>query len=268
MSSLYCAGHERLARRTSAFSLITTVIFSPPRPHRFRVGVPATSTLTAREGCILRRLAGEIGGAEELLDSVNTTDTAIVGTNWSMWLEDERCAIAIVRENPSGAQRHLERARALARAYGQHRLALADLEIRGLQLDVLLGAELREIVQRAQDCRRRARRAAVLTPLRRAWVDGVVADCARRAGDHSVANAKHALLLQSPHLVHRLAAGVGLLIHDRDPKVDVDALEQAIGPTVMGQMCQALLHPNLSRTHVTNDVLTGLRDGRHFLYLS
>jgi hypothetical protein len=253
--------------RLADASVVLRAVAGDLRANRMTADATWTGRL-AYEGCIVRRLAGEIPAAQQVLDSINTSDTAIVGTNWSMWLEDERCAISLVSENALAARRHLERARALSKAYGQHRLALADLAIRELQLDVLLGAELRDIVQGAQDCWRQARRAGVLTPLRRAWIEGVVADCARRAGDNGVANAKHTMLLRSPHLLHRLAAAVGLLLNGKDPEVDVDVLERATGRTVIGQTLQALVHPNRPHTHETDEVLGGLRDGRLFLYLS
>lgn len=216
------------------------------------------------EGCIVCRLRGDITGARSILDRVDTSNVAIVGANWSMWLEDERCAIAILDEDPGPAQQHFERADALAKAYGQHRLARADLAIRELQLMVLLNADVGEVLRRARVYNRQICRAGVLTPMRRASIHGVVADAARRAGDLPLANDRHRRLLRSPHLVHRLMAAIALLTQGQQAPIDVTAVDRQVGSTVWSDLVRVLTDPR--EPH--DDLATRIAHGRHFLFVS
>jgi hypothetical protein len=68
------------------------------------------------ERAITQRLAGNLSAAEQTLRSVETAATSVVGANWSMWLEDEWCALAIEKEDAAAARTHLHRARQLAAA--------------------------------------------------------------------------------------------------------------------------------------------------------
>ena len=220
------------------------------------------------ERSIVARLRGTVGDSEQILYAVDTLNAAIVGANWTMWLEDEHCSNAIARGDVDRAQEHLKRAIALAVAYGEHRLASADLGIRKTQIQILVGADLDAILAQADTHARSVRRTRVLTPLRRAWIDGVCADAARLAGprQYEVANRYHRKLLKSPHLVHLLAAAVGLQLCGEalPPDLDLGALVAASGSTEASQLLEA--QSGAAVSPITVRRLEELNSGRGLLF--
>lgn len=182
------------------------------------------------ERTIILRLRGETESARRQLASIDTESAAIVGANWSMWLEDEKCALSIWTEEVDAAEGHLARARELASAYGEHRLATVDLAVRALQLNVIKGESQTKMRQEVRRVQLAALRFGVLTPMRRAWLDGAVGDSARRSGDIETALRAYGRLRRSPHLVHPLAGALGFLVCGRSlPTVDIEELVEATG---------------------------------------
>jgi hypothetical protein len=163
------------------------------------------------ERAIILRMIGEIQLAQSLLNRFDTENVAIVGANWSMWLEDEKCAHSIWSEDAIEAKRHLNRARELARAYGSHRLARVDLEVRNLQIQNVEGCSSRKVFAAARKLEVQAVRLGVLTPMRRAWINGIRADALRRNGEITLAPRYYGRLRRSPDLMNHLAATVGEL---------------------------------------------------------
>jgi hypothetical protein len=221
------------------------------------------------ERSIVHRLRGEVEAAAERLRSIDTSNVAIVGANWSMWLQDEVCALAIQVGAIDRARESLERAHDLAMAYGDHRLAEIDLTIRGLQVSVLERSPIDELRRDAKRCTRRARRLGILTPVRRCWLAAVLAEAGRRSGDVKLATASYRRLARSPYLPDRLTARAGLLLvgqpHEQH---DLDELARRIGPSAIGRLYAFLLDPSGQPDSSTGAWADELRAGEGLLSIS
>ncbi len=179
----------------------------------------------AYERAIILRSRGEIDLAHRTLSSIDTENIAIVGANWSMWLEDEKCALAVWREDTVLARKHFSRAQELASAYGEHPRSTIDLAIRKLQIGVTEGCSYSEVTLGARNLEKLALRGGFLTPSRRAWLNGVKADAARRYGQYELAVKYYRRLQKSPDLMHHLGGVVGILACEKkillDPIVEI-----------------------------------------------
>ena len=220
------------------------------------------------ERTIILRLRGETESARQHLESIDTESAAIVGANWTMWLEDEKCALSIWSEDVDASERHLTRARELAIAYGEHRLATIDLAVRTLQLDVIRGDTTAQIRQQVRSVKLAALRHRVLTPMRRAWLDGLVGDSARRSGEIETAVRSYGRIRKSPHLMHRLAAAAGFLACGYPlPDLAIEDLVDATGPNSTSHLIEvwssgSTVGPNPSQW------AQRLLDRRGFVFLS
>jgi hypothetical protein len=234
-------------------------------------GLEVSATWRGRllyERAIIVRLRGDIGSARQCLGSIDTESAAIVGANWSMWLEDEKCALSIWREEVEEAERHLARARQLAIAYGEHRLATVDLAVRNLQLSVIKEETVSRIRHEIRSVKLAALRHRILTPMRRAWLNGIDADAARRAGDIETAVSRYQLLRKSPHLMHPLAATAGILACGEPlPSFDIGNLVAATGPSSTEGLIEELSSRPQGDPSV-HEWAERLRGGRGFVFLS
>jgi hypothetical protein len=218
---------------------------------------------------IVHRLRGDFTQTQEVLRSIDTQNPAIVGANWASWLEDEHCAVAIGLGDVDAAEYHLSRAHRLADAYGRHRLARIDLAIRALQLDVLRGIDFADAHVAVRATVRLARRSRLLTPLRRAWFRGILADAARRTGEVEIATIQYRALLRSPHLLHQLAALAGMALTEvQNPPADVGLLMSAIGFTATELLLSDLSIRSASAEREFGQWVVDIRNGGGFLFLS
>jgi hypothetical protein len=221
--------------------------------------------LLTYERAITHRLKGDVDAAQRVLASVDTANAAIVGANWSMWLEDEHCAIAVAQGRIDAAEHHLARARELAAAYGAHRLASVDLRIRQTQVELMKGATIEQALETARESKVLARHHRVLTPMRLAWIDGNTADAARRNGDANLALGVERRLLRSPFLPHRVAAAADLLLRGEHVDVDLSRLNQAIGETPIGVVAEHAMAPTSAAEQALADAI---RLGAQLLFIS
>jgi hypothetical protein len=221
------------------------------------------------ERALILRLQGNVDLAFQLLGSLDTEVSVVVGANWSMWLEDEKCALAIWREEVSVAEEHLRRSRELASAYGDHRLARVDLDIRSLQLELLENHSLQTVLKNVRAVELSTLRRGLLTPVRRVWLNGIRADGARRNSRPDLAIRYYRRLRSSPHLVHQLASVVGVMVCGAPlPHIDMGKVIAASGPSMTVDALRLLDSQQVIANVDAEQWVERLKAGKGFAFLS